>query len=123
MIKRELLLVLKTNNYLKSIDNRLGNPNNTYNTINEATWQVYKTEIRHKITTWQFFKESLRYYFLKLGLFAFYISIRVRNALGYKVDVDELKDFELDYTAEENASKGSAEAKLKPNFVSGSQGE
>ena len=123
MIKRELLLVLKTNNYLKSIDNRLGNPNNTYNTINEATWQVYKTEIRHKITTWQFFKESLRYYFLKLGLFTFYISIRVRNALGYKVDVDELKDFELDYTAEENASKGSADAKLKRNFVSGSQGE
>lgn len=123
MIKRELLLVLKTNNYLKSIDNRLGNPNNTYNTINEATWQVYKTEIRHKITTWQFLKESLRYYFLKLGLFAFYISIRVRSALGYKVDVDELKDFELDYTAEENASKGSADAKLKPNFVSVSQGE
>lgn len=123
MIKRELLLVLKTNNYLKSIDNRLGNPNNTYNTINEATWQVYKTEIRHRITTWQFLKESLRYYFLKLGLFAFYISIRVRSALGYKVDVDELKDFELDYTAEENASKGSADAKLKPNFVSVSQGE
>lgn len=33
MIKRELLLVLKTNNYLRAIDNRLGNPNNSFNTI------------------------------------------------------------------------------------------
>ncbi len=103
--------MLKTNNYLKAIDNRLGNPNNTFNTINNATWQVYKSEIRSKLTYWQFLRESLRYYMLKLGLFAFYISVRVRSALGYKVDKDELKDFELDYTAEENASKGSADAK------------
>lgn len=33
MIKRELLLVLKTNSYLRAIDNRLGNPNNSFNTI------------------------------------------------------------------------------------------
>jgi hypothetical protein len=32
-IKRELLLILKTNNYLRSIDNRFGNPNNSFNTI------------------------------------------------------------------------------------------
>ena len=38
MIKRELLLVLKTNNYLRAIDRRLGNPTNTFNTINEITW-------------------------------------------------------------------------------------
>ena len=72
---------------------------------------MYKSEIRSKLTYWQFLRESLRYYMLKLGLFAFYISVRVRSALGYKVDKDELKDFELDYTAEENASKGSADAK------------
>ena len=33
LIKRELLLVLKTNNYLRAIDKRLGNPNNSFNTI------------------------------------------------------------------------------------------
>ena len=33
-MKRELLLVLKTNNYLKAIDRRLGNPNNNFNVIN-----------------------------------------------------------------------------------------
>lgn len=38
MIKRELLLVLKTNNYLRAIDKRLGNPTNTFNTVNEITW-------------------------------------------------------------------------------------
>jgi hypothetical protein len=50
--KRELLLVMKTNNYLKAIDNRLGNPNNTFNTINEVTWKVYKREIAPKLSTW-----------------------------------------------------------------------
>jgi hypothetical protein len=40
-IRRELLLVLKTNNYLRAIDRRLGNPNNTFNVINEVTWSVY----------------------------------------------------------------------------------
>lgn len=33
VIKRELLLVLKTNSYLRAIDNRLGNPTNSFNTI------------------------------------------------------------------------------------------
>mmetsp|Transcript_42613 Transcript_42613/g.40892 ORF Transcript_42613/g.40892 Transcript_42613/m.40892 type:complete len:98 (-) Transcript_42613:115-408(-) len=32
-IKKELLLLLKTNNYLRAIDSRLGNPNNSFNTI------------------------------------------------------------------------------------------
>lgn len=41
MIKRELLLVMKTNNYLRAIDRRLGNPNNTFNVVNNVTWSVY----------------------------------------------------------------------------------
>ena len=45
MIKRELLLILKTNNYLRAIDKRLGNPNNTYNIINNTTWRVFNREI------------------------------------------------------------------------------
>ena len=32
-MKRELLLVLKTNNYLRAIDKRFGNPANSYNII------------------------------------------------------------------------------------------
>jgi aarF domain-containing kinase len=46
VIKRELLLVLKTNNYLKSIDARLGNPNNSFMVINEVTWRVFSKELR-----------------------------------------------------------------------------
>ena len=37
----DLLLILKTNNYLKAIDRRLGNPNNTFNIINDITWRVF----------------------------------------------------------------------------------
>jgi hypothetical protein len=35
-MKRELLLVFKTNDYLRAIDNRLGNPANTFNIIVSA---------------------------------------------------------------------------------------
>lgn len=45
--KRELLLLMKTNNYLRAIDRRLGNPNNTFNVINEYSWNVYSTEMRN----------------------------------------------------------------------------
>ena len=51
-IKRELLLVLKTNNYLKAIDKRLGNPINTYNVINNVTWEVYRNEISRGKSFW-----------------------------------------------------------------------
>ena len=44
-IKRELLLVMKTNNYLRAIDRRLGNPHNTFSVINETSWKVYKKDV------------------------------------------------------------------------------
>jgi hypothetical protein len=67
MIKRELLLILKTNNYLRAIDKRLGNPNNTYNIINNTTWRVFMKEIPVD-SQWDFFKECCKYYLLKLIL-------------------------------------------------------
>jgi hypothetical protein len=42
--------VLKTNNYLRAIDKRLGNPHNSFQIINDVTWIIYSTEI--KITKW-----------------------------------------------------------------------
>jgi hypothetical protein len=48
VIKRELLLILKTNSYLKSIDKRLGNPNNTFDTINNITWKIYCRELANQ---------------------------------------------------------------------------
>ena len=98
MIKRELLLVLKTNNYLKAIDKRLGNPTNTFNTINEITWDVYWTEISKDLSYYSLMRELFRYYFLKAGLFAMYLNVRMRSAFGLSVDADQLKDFELDVT-------------------------
>ena len=105
-IKRELLLVLKTNNYLRAIDKRLGNPINTYNVINEVTWDVYRKEISKDISFWTFFREASRYYYLKLGLLLWYFNIRIRSALGFKVDKDELKDFDLDVIDHENPNQG-----------------
>jgi len=42
------------------------------------------------------FREFFRYYILKMGLYAMYLRVRMRSAMGLKVDEDELKDFELD---------------------------
>ena len=104
-IKRELLLVLKTNNYLKAIDKRLGNPINTYNVINNVTWDVYRNEISKGKSFWQFMRETSRYYFLKFGMLLLYIQIRIRSALGLTVDKDELKDFDLDTIDHEDQGK------------------
>ena len=71
MIKRELLLILKTNNYLRAIDKRLGNPNNTYNIINNVTWTVYSREIA-QASHWDYYKEMCKYYFLR---FLFNLSL------------------------------------------------
>ena len=88
MIKRELLLVMKTNNYLRAIDRRLGNPNNTFSVINNITWQVYKKEAR--LSYWQYARESLRFMLVKCGLFAMYVSLRLRMMLGLHYDPEAL---------------------------------
>ena len=44
-MNKELLLVLKTNNYLRTIDMRLGSPGNNFRIVNEVTWRVYTREI------------------------------------------------------------------------------
>ena len=96
MIKRELLLILKTNNYLRAIDKRLGNPNNTYNIINNVTWSVYRNEMA-SASQWDYYRELGRYYFLKV-LFALYVfKIRIQGLFGIKASPEELQDFDLDY--------------------------
>ena len=105
-MKRELLLVLKTNNYLRAIDKRLGNPINTYNVINEMTWSVYKKEIGKSLSTWAYLREASRYFILKMGLLLWYFNIRLRSALGWQVDEDELKDFDLDVVIDPASIKG-----------------
>ena len=104
MIKRELLLVLKTNNYLRAIDRRLGNPSNTFNIINEKTWTVYWNEVSKEESYYSLLREFFRFYILKIGLFAMYLRVKFRSSFGMQVDVDELKDFELDYQ-ENNVDK------------------
>jgi len=96
MIKRELLLILKTNNYLRAIDKRLGNPNNTYNIINNVTWQVYKSEMS-SLGHWDYYKEMMKYLFLKLLLGAYMAKIKVQSYFGIKASKEELQDFDLDY--------------------------
>ena len=96
MIKRELLLILKTNNYLRAIDKRLGNPNNTYNIINNTTWRVFVKEIPVD-NQWDYLKECCKYYLLKLMLSMYMVKLRFMGLLGYKASQEELEDFELDY--------------------------
>mmetsp|Transcript_11211 Transcript_11211/g.18866 ORF Transcript_11211/g.18866 Transcript_11211/m.18866 type:complete len:198 (+) Transcript_11211:983-1576(+) len=48
IIRRELLLILKTNNYLRAIDTRLGNPYNFYDVINRVTLKVERNEMTPK---------------------------------------------------------------------------
>ena len=109
MIKRELLLVLKTNNYLRAIDRRLGNPTNTFNTINEVTWDVFWSEVSEDMSYYALFKEYFRYYLLKVGLFAMYLKVRVKSAMGMQVDSNELKDFELDVVSDDVERLGKME--------------
>ena len=96
VIKRELLLVLKTNNYLKSIDSRLGNPNNSFNVINDVTWKVFKKDLRSQVTSKVYWREAFRYYWLHflLGLYRF--KIRFMQMFGYKASPEELEDFEIE---------------------------
>ncbi len=96
VIKRELLLVLKTNNYLKSIDSRLGNPNNSFKIINDVSWKVFKTELRPRLSFSVYWHEAYRYYRLKFLLFFYRVYIRVKQAFGYRASPDELQDFELE---------------------------
>lgn len=102
MIKRELLLVMKTNNYLRAIDRRLGNPNNTFNVVNNVTWSVYQKEICSKMSTWSYIRETFRYYFVKVALYSIYFGVRCRLMLGLQVDQEELEDFDLDVVHREN---------------------
>ena len=100
LIKRELLLILKTNNYLRAIDKRLGNPVNTYNIINNVTWKIYCREVAfkaEKTNTWEFMKETTQYYFIRFLLYLQYVRIRFFGLCGIKASEEELEDFELDY--------------------------
>ena len=76
MIKRELLLVLKTNNYPTPIDKRLGNPNNTYNIINNITWEVYCNEIA-SVSHWDYYKELGQFYLLKFLFTLHLLKIKI----------------------------------------------
>ena len=96
VIKRELLLVLKTNNYLKSIDARLGNPNNSFTVINDVTWKVFSRELRTHVTSPVYWREAFRYYWIRFLLGLYKISIRVKQAFGYKASPEELQDFDIE---------------------------
>jgi len=99
-VKRELLLVFKTNNYLRAIDNKLGNPTNTYNIINNLTWKIYTEEVAfkaEKTSRLEFYKNYYFYYLLKLALGLNVFRIKLMAMVGIKASKEELEDFDLDY--------------------------
>ena len=100
---------MKTNNYLRAIDRRLGNPTNTFNVVNDITWDVFRREVSEDMSYYSCIREYLRYCLLKLGLFAMYMQVRMRSAFGLKVDDTELKDFELDVVSDDAERLGKME--------------
>ena len=96
-MSRDLILVFKTNYYLRAIDTRLGNPTNTFTQINDATWKVFKKERTKGMKFSEYFWHAFSFYALKFGLFFYYIGLQMRRMFGFKVSQEELEDFELDY--------------------------
>jgi len=96
-MNHELLLVFKTNSYLRTIDCRLGSPANNFMMVNDLTWKVYRDEIllqrRGQMTRMAYMKEYFNYYALKWLLLFYHFSVRVRASLGFKVTDQELQDF------------------------------
>jgi hypothetical protein len=103
-MKRELLLLFKTNNYLRAIDLRLKSPGNTFTLINKITWQVYKDEILPKECNKMplikrnvhYLKAMISFYVLQTILWLQYFGVRIKTFFGVKISLEELKDFELD---------------------------
>ena len=96
-MNRDLLILMKTNHYLRAIDIRLGNPTNTFTQVNEVTWKVYKNEVGKNHTLWQYCRQAYRFYYLKFGLFLYYVSVQCRRMLGLSVSQEELEDMEMDF--------------------------
>jgi len=102
-MKRELLLLFKTNNYLRAIDLRLRSPGNTFTVINSITWQVYSREILAKDLSkygwlrrqlvWA--KHWLTYFMGVLALWAMAAKARAKMLIGLGVTEEEIQDFEL----------------------------
>jgi len=74
-MNRDLLILMKTNHYLRSIDVKLGNPTNTFTQVNEITWKVFKREAAKSLSLWQYSREVYKFYYLKFGLIFYYIAI------------------------------------------------
>lgn len=92
----ELLILFKTNDYLRAIDKRLGNPTNTFNIINEVSWKVYRKELCRDMSHRRYMWEISKFYLMKFWMFLAYFNGRCKSMLGIKLDSEELKDFDLD---------------------------
>lgn len=97
-MNRDLLILMKTNHYLRAIDTKLGHPTNSFNQVNEATWEVFKREVGKNLSSWDYAREAWKFYYLKFGLFFYYISVACRRMIGLSVSREELEDFDMDFT-------------------------
>ena len=80
-MNKDLLLVLKTNNYLRTIDMRLGSPGNNFRVVNEISWRIYKSEILpHKkgLSTMSRFREIISFWTLRVLMFGYFWMLRMK---------------------------------------------
>ena len=84
-MNRDLVILMKTNHYLRSIDVKLGNPTNTFTQVNNMTWKVFKESVGKDLSYLQYFRHAFAFYYLKFGLFFMYLSVQCRRMLGLSV--------------------------------------
>lgn len=101
-MNRELLILMKTNHYLRQIDMRLGNPTNTFNQVNNVTWKIFIESQGKTLSTIQYYRHIFNFYYLKFGLWCYGMSIQLRHMLGFEIAKEDLENFELDYTEHTN---------------------
>lgn len=73
-MNRDLLLVLKSNNYLRTIDMKLGSPGNNLRIVNKYSWDIYCSEIlpnKPNVSYLSRFRQISAYYFLRLLMFGY----------------------------------------------------
>ena len=86
--------MFKTNDYIRAIDAKLGNPLNTYSQLNDITWDIYKKEQLAKVNFSKRFKQKFHYMKVKFyfNFLKFYYFVLERLHLIKK---EQLADFDV----------------------------
>jgi len=87
-IRKEILLLFKTNDFLRAIDSRIGNPVNNFSIMNNYIWKALSMEdngmVRMK-DMWSFYK--LKIYFM---VYNFVLWFKYKLGIIQKEEIENL---------------------------------